>query len=61
MSVDIDPVHIDDGLMTVAATAIARRQARIPVIDHDNRPIGIISRRGLKHILAKFLGISDSA
>ena len=61
MSVDVDPVNVDDKLMAVAATAIARRQARIPVVDHDNRPIGIISRRGLKHILAKFLGITDSA
>lgn len=61
MTVDVDPVHIDDGLMTVAATAIAHQRARIPVIDHDNRPIGIVSRRGLKHLLSTFLGISNSA
>ena len=61
MSVDTDPVHVDDGLMAVAATAIARQQARIPVVDHDNRPIGVISRRGLKHIIAKYLNIADSA
>jgi CBS domain-containing protein len=61
MSVDFDPIHVDDGLMSVAATAIAHQRARIPVVDHDNRPIGVISRRGLKHILAKFLNIPDSA
>ncbi|MEX0930892.1 MAG: CBS domain-containing protein [Candidatus Paceibacterota bacterium] len=60
MTVDIDPVHIDDGLVTVAATAIAHQRARIPVIDHDNRPIGIISRRGLKQLLGASLGIPNS-
>lgn len=60
MSVDLDPVKTDDGLMAVAAIAIARGQARIPVVDNENRPIGVISRRGLKHILAQFLNITDS-
>lgn len=61
MSVGLEPIHGDDGLMAVAANAIARQQARIPIVDHDNRPIGIISRRGLKQILAKFLNIKDTA
>lgn len=61
MSVEVDPIQADDSLMTVAATAIAHQRARIPVVDHDNRPIGMVSRRGLKHILAKFLNITDSA
>ena len=61
MSVDLDPIRADEGLMSVAATAIARQQARIPVVDHDNRPVGIVSRRGLKHIIAQYLGIQDSA
>lgn len=61
MSVDIDPVRVDDGLMAIAAIAISRGQARIPVVDQDNRPIGIVSRRGLKHILATYLSIADSA
>lgn len=59
MNRDITPVDLSDGLMTIAATAIAHQRARIPVVDAENRPIGIISRRGLKHILAKFLGIQD--
>ena len=61
MSADIDPIHIDDGIMSVAAKAIAQRKARIPVVDDENRPVGIISRRGIKHILAEHLQISDSA
>lgn len=60
MTVDIEPVQSTDGLLNVAATAIAHQTTRIPVVDHDNRPIGIISRRGLKQILAKFLHIKDA-
>lgn len=59
MTTDIEPVHVDDTLLTIAATAISHQTAHIPIVDHDNRPIGVISRRGLKHILAKYLGIED--
>lgn len=61
MTTDIQPVHVDDSLITIAGTAIAHQTAHIPIVDHDDRPIGIISRRGLKHILAKYLGIKDRA
>lgn len=59
MSADFNAVEVTDNLMTVATTAIANKRARIPVVDQDNHPIGIISRQGLKHIIAKFLGLSD--
>jgi CBS domain-containing protein len=41
--------------MSIAGTAIAHERARIPVVDNENRPVGIISRQGLKQILAKFI------
>lgn len=59
MTTDIEPVHVDDTLLTIAATAISHQTAHIAIVDHDNRPIGVISRRGLKHILAKYLGIKE--
>lgn len=61
MTVDIQAVHVDDSLINIAGTAIAHQTAHIPIVDHDNRPIGVISRRGLKHILAEYLGIKDEA
>ena len=61
MAHDFSAIELEDGLMSVAATAIAHQRARIPVIDDQGKPVGIISRQGLKHILAKFLGIEDSA
>lgn len=57
MSTDFTPVTAHDDLITIAANAIGFQRARIPVVDNDNRPIGIISRQGLKQILAKTLGV----
>jgi CBS domain-containing protein len=56
MSADIEPVHVDDTLLVIASTAIAHNTDQIPLVDQDNRPIGMISRRGIKQILAKYLG-----
>jgi CBS domain-containing protein len=61
MRTDIQSVQVDDSLITIAGTAIAHQTAHIPIVDHENRPIGVISRRGLKHILAKYLNIKDMA
>ena len=55
MSTDFSTVRPDDTIMDVASVAIAHQRARIPVVDHDNHPIGIISRQGLKQILGKFM------
>ncbi|MCA9362494.1 CBS domain-containing protein [Candidatus Kaiserbacteria bacterium] len=55
MSFDYSPLTLKDNLMSIVATAIAHERARIPVVDDENHPIGIISRQGLKQILAKFM------
>ena len=60
MTADFSAVELEDGLMEVAATAIAHQRARMPVVDKDNHPVGIISRRGLKQIIARYLGIKDT-
>lgn len=59
VSMNAEPVLVTDSIMNVAAAAIAHQHSRIPVIDHDNRPIGVISRQGLKHIIGNFMGIKD--
>ena len=59
MNADISSVDMDDSLMAVASIAIAHNRVHIPVVDADNHPVGIISRRGLKHIIAQYLGIED--
>lgn len=60
MSQDFSTVEMTDGLMSVAATAIGHQRARIPVVDKENRPVGIISRQGLKHIIADYLKLPNS-
>lgn len=60
MSTKIAPVKLTDGIMAVASNAIAHKSARIPVVDADGKPVGIISRRGLKHIIGDALNISDT-
>lgn len=55
MNSDYSTVHPDDSIMDVAAVAITHQRGRIPVVDHDNRPVGIISRQGLKQILGTYL------
>jgi len=60
MSTKITPVKLTDGIMEVATNAIAHKSVRIPVVDADGKPAGIISRRGLKHIIGNALGISDT-
>ena len=55
MSADFHSITPDDDIVEVAAIAIAHGRARMPVVDHENRPIGMISRQGLKQILGKYL------
>ncbi|MEK7639492.1 MAG: CBS domain-containing protein [Patescibacteria group bacterium] len=55
MSPDFSPLELKDDLIAIIATAISHQRARIPVVDADNRPVGIISRQGLKSLLAKYL------
>lgn len=55
MSVDYTALELNDDLMSIIATAIAHQRARIPVVDKENRPVGIISRQGLKQVLGKYI------
>jgi CBS domain-containing protein len=55
MSYGVESVRADARLIDVAATALSMGQARIPVVDHDDRPVGIISRQGLRHILSVYM------
>lgn len=60
MDRDVKSVSEHEGIMSIATTAIANKRARIPVVDNDGKPVGIISRRGLKHIIADALAITHN-
>ena len=59
MSTDFSAIENDDDLLTVAATAIGQHRARMAVTDEGGQPVGMISRRGLKQMLAKYLDIKE--
>ncbi len=59
MTTDLTPVETIDTLMSVSAIAIANHRTHIPVVDSESKPIGVISRRGVKHIIADALNIQD--
>jgi len=60
MATKLSPVDLHDGIMEIALNAIEHKSARIPVVDENGKPAGIISRRGLKHIIGDALNIPDS-
>ncbi len=55
MSRDFTTLRPDDNFIAVIANAVAYQRARLPVVDHEDRPIGIISRQGLKRVLEQYL------
>lgn len=61
MNTEIEAVRSNDGLMHVAAVALEHKKARIPVVDDENRPVGMVSRRGLKQLLAATLNVTDES
>lgn len=60
MTVNVQPVQMEDSLLTIASTALANQTEHIPIVDNEHHPIGVISRRGIKHILAKYLGLKTT-
>lgn len=54
MSREFTALEMNDNMLSVIATAIAHNRSSIPVVNIDNQPVGIISRRGLKDIIRKF-------
>ncbi len=56
-----NPVTIkySDSLMEAAVLAISSRQFRIPVVDEENKPVGIITRTELKRVIGEILGIKS--
>ncbi len=54
---DVMTISPNDSLLKAAILATKRRQIRIPVIDENNRPIGLLSQTDIKHLIAKYLGV----
>jgi len=60
MQKDVATVKADDTLMQAAVVALESGQVRIPVVDADNKPIGLLTRTELKNVIGAFLDIDES-
>jgi len=50
----------ESGTLTEAAIVVKGKQTRIPVLDSDNKPIGVVTRTELKKEIANILGINSN-
>jgi CBS domain-containing protein len=50
-------VDAEDSLMEVAAIAISKKQMRVPVVDGNKKPIGLITRTEVKQVIGDILGL----
>ncbi|OQY17160.1 MAG: hypothetical protein B6I36_09365 [Desulfobacteraceae bacterium 4572_35.1] len=53
-------VKPDSPLMEAAMIAIEDKHARIPVVDENGTPVGIVTRTELKKMMGQYLGVSDT-
>lgn len=55
---DIQSIHEEGSLMKAAVVALAHGQSRIPVLDKDNKPVGVLTRTELKKVIGEHFGIA---
>jgi len=51
---------LQSSLVEAAVIALAHGQSRIPVVDEQNQPLGVLSRTELKQVIGKFINIEES-
>ncbi|MCK5415900.1 CBS domain-containing protein [Candidatus Parcubacteria bacterium] len=52
-------VKENSNLMEVSIMALSSKQFRVPVVDGNDRPVGLITRTELRRVFADVLGIGD--
>lgn len=57
MDENVMTVKANESLMKAAMIVSFGNQVRIPVLDEENRPIGLLTRTELKQVIGLFLGI----
>ena len=59
---DKDPktITLQSSLVEAAVIALTHGQSRIPVVDEQNQPLGVLSRTELKQVIGKFINIEES-
>jgi len=57
MKRDPKTITLETSLTLAAVTAISGRQSRIPVVDEDHKPLGVLTRTELKQVIGQILDI----
>lgn len=57
MDENVMTIKEDESLMKAAMIVGSGGQVRIPVLDEENKPIGLLTRTELKQVIGLFLGI----
>jgi predicted transcriptional regulator len=60
MATDIAVIGRDDSLVKAAILATQNQQIRIPVLDDNKKPIGLLTRTELKQVIGYYMGIEGS-
>lgn len=54
---NVSTIGPNESLLKAAILATQNRQIRIPVLDKDKKPIGLLSQTEIKQLIANFLGV----
>ena len=60
MNKDPKTITLKSSLVEAAVIAMAHGQSRIPVVDEQHQPLGVLSRTELKQVIGKFINIEES-
>jgi len=61
MNKDPKTITLKSSLMEAVVIAMAHGQSRIPVVDEEHRPLGVLSRTELKQVIGKYVDIEKSS
>ncbi|MCK4603639.1 MAG: universal stress protein [Deltaproteobacteria bacterium] len=60
MNKDPKTITLQSSLMEAVVVAMAHGQSRIPIVDEQHQPLGILSRTELKQVIGKCINIEES-
>jgi len=60
MNTKINTVGLNASIMEVAVFALSKKQIRIPVVDNENKVVGLLTRTEIKQMIGYYMGIEES-
>jgi len=60
MTKDPQTITLKSSLVEAAVIGMAHGQSRIPVVDEQDKPLGVLTRTELKQVIGKFINIEES-